>query len=90
MLDYVQDYDAALDPEIAGDDAYDFRVYLIPKLGPKTETDIAMTFVRLEELSPEQRDEVEKAMMIIREKQCRSPISTRSFPAKSSNACARR
>ena len=73
MLDYVQDYDAALDPEIAGDDAYDFRVYLIPKLGPKTEADIAMTFVRLEELAPEQRDEVEKAMMIIREKQV--PIS---------------
>jgi len=50
VLDYVQDYDAALDPEIAGDDAYDFRVYLIPKLGPKTEADIAMTFVRLEKL----------------------------------------
>jgi hypothetical protein len=73
VLDYVQDYDAALDPEIAGDDAYDFRVYLIPKLGPKTEADIAMTFVRLEELAPEQRDEVEKAMMIIREKQV--PVS---------------
>ena len=54
-------------------DAYDFRVYLIPKLGPKTDADIAMTFVRLEELAPEQRDEVEKAMMIIREKQV--PVS---------------
>ena len=90
MLDYVHDYDAALDPEIAGDDAYDFRVYLIPKLGPKTEADIAMTFVRLEELAPEQRDEVEKAMMIIREKQVPIANLDALLPGQASNACARR
>lgn len=68
ILDYIQDFDAALDPEVAGDMAYDFRIVLIPQLGPKTEADVAMTFVRLEELEPEQREQVEQALTIVREK----------------------
>lgn len=69
VLDYIQDFDAALDPEIAGSDAYDFRVVLIPQQGPKTEADVAMSFVRLDDLEPEHRDQVEHALTIIREKQ---------------------
>lgn len=69
VLDYIQDFDAALEPEVAGSDAYDFRVVLIPQQGPKTEADVAMSFVRLDELEPEQRDQVELALTIIREKQ---------------------
>lgn len=69
VLDYIQDFDAALDPEVAADSAYDFRVVLIPQTGPKTEADVAMSFVRLEELDDEQRVQIDKALTIIREKQ---------------------
>jgi hypothetical protein len=73
IVDYIQDFDAALEPGIASSDAYDFRVVLIPQLGPKSEADVAMTFVRLDELEPDQRAGVENAMTIIREKQV--PVS---------------
>jgi hypothetical protein len=73
VLEYVQDADAAVDPEAAADNAYDFRLYLIPHTGPPSEADAAMTFVRLEDLDAEQRAQVDAAMMIIREKQV--PVS---------------
>jgi hypothetical protein len=73
VLDYVQDADAAVDPALAADNAYDFRLYLIPHTGPPSEADAAMTFVRLEDLDDEQRAQVDAAMTIIREKQV--PVS---------------
>lgn len=69
VLDYIQDFDAALDPEVSADHAYEFRVVLIPQTGPKSEADVAMTFVRLEELEEAQRETVETALTVIREKQ---------------------
>jgi hypothetical protein len=68
ILDYVQDFDASLAPEVAGDQRYEFRVYLIPQTSSKTEADAAMTFVRLEELDDEQRAQVEQMRTIIRDK----------------------
>lgn len=73
VLEYVQDQDAAIDPSIATDNAYDFRLYLIPQTSSASEADTAMTFVRLDELDEEQREKVEAAMTIIREKQV--PVS---------------
>lgn len=69
ILDYIEDYDAALDPDIVDDSAYDFRVVLIPQQGPKSEADVAMSFVRMDELEDDQRTTVEHALTIIREKQ---------------------
>ncbi len=69
LVDYIEDFDAALDPETAGSDAYEFRVVLIPQVGPRSEADVAMTFAKLDELDAEQRDQVENALTIIREKQ---------------------
>jgi hypothetical protein len=69
VLDYVQDFDAALDPGVVADQAYDFRVYLLPQTSSKTDADVAMSFVRLDDLTSEQRAEIERAQTIIREKQ---------------------
>lgn len=69
VLDYVQDFDAALDPEVSSDQAYEFRVQLIPVTSSKTEADVAMSFVRLEDLDDDQREKVREAQTIIREKQ---------------------
>jgi hypothetical protein len=54
VLDYVQDFDAALDPDLVADQRYEFRIYLVPMTGPKTSADVAMSFVRLDELEPPQ------------------------------------
>ena len=69
VLEYVQDFDAALDPGVSAEQAYEFRVYLLPKTGPKTDADVAMTFVKLDELTPEQSVLMEQVQTVIREKQ---------------------
>lgn len=69
VLDYIQDFDAAVDADVAASDAYDFRVVLIPQRGPKTEADVAMSFVHVDDLEQDQRAHVEQALTIIREKQ---------------------
>ena len=68
VLEWVRDYEARLEQEISADQAYDFRVYLVPHSGPKTEADAVMTFVKPGELSDEQRQVVEQVQTIIREK----------------------
>ncbi|MEU8117619.1 DUF3644 domain-containing protein [Spirillospora sp. NPDC049024] len=69
VLDYVQDFDASVEFDISSDQSYDFRIYLVPKTGSKTEADVAMSFVRLEDLDKDQLGLMEKMQTVIREKQ---------------------
>ena len=48
-------FDAGLDSEVLDDQRYDFRVRLVPMLGPKSEADAAMEFVKLDELTEDER-----------------------------------
>lgn len=68
VLDWVQDFDASLEPGLSADQRFDFRIYLIPHTGPKSEADASMTFIREDELTDEQRAAVEQVRTIIREK----------------------
>lgn len=68
-LDWVRDFDAGLAPGVHDAPQFDFRVYLIPHTGPKTEADAAMTFVHLDQLDAAQRAVVDQVQTIIREKQ---------------------
>lgn len=68
VLEWVQDFDATLEPAIAADQKFDFRIYLIPHKGPKTEADAVMTFVKPEDLSDDQRAVMDQVQTIIREK----------------------
>jgi len=52
---FIAAFQADLDPTVREDPRYEFRIHLIPKIGAKTEADVAMTFVRADELSDEQR-----------------------------------
>jgi hypothetical protein len=54
--DFITEFEADLDQTIVRDQRYEFRVHLIPKLGPKTEADRALTFVREDELTNDQRE----------------------------------
>lgn len=66
---WVYDFDANLDPAVSSDQAFDFRILLIPLTGTKTTADLAMTFVRLDDLDDEQRAVIDCAQTIIRDKQ---------------------
>jgi len=68
VLEWVQDFDASVDPTVAAAPQFDFRVYLIPHTGPRTQADAAMTFVRLDDLSAEQRAAMDQVQTIIRDK----------------------
>lgn len=52
---FLTEFQSGLDPAIRDDVRYEFRLHLIPKIGPKADSDVAMTFVRFDELSDEQR-----------------------------------
>lgn len=68
VLDYLHDFDAGLDPDTADDHRYEFRIFLVPKTRSKTDADVAMSFVRIEELTEEQRDLMDRVQTVIREK----------------------
>ena len=53
--DIVAKYEAALDQSVLDDLRYDYRIRLVPIVGPKTEADLAVDFVRLDELSEDER-----------------------------------
>ncbi len=66
---YIREFDDSLPTEVRDSQAYDFRVILIPQTGPKTAADVAMRFVRLDELDETQLKELEKVQTIIRDKE---------------------
>jgi len=68
VLDWVQDFDASLEPGLSADQRFDFRIYLIPHVGPKTEADAAMTFINDADLTDDQRAAVDQVRTIIRDK----------------------
>jgi hypothetical protein len=78
---YVEEFDAALEEEVRGDHRYDFRVLLIPQTGPKSEADVAMRFVRLEELPEKQRSDLDVVQTIVRDKQVPVQHAGRSKPS---------
>jgi len=73
VTSYVEEYDEMLTDEVRSDYRYDFRIYLIPQTGPKTEADVAMRFVRLEDLPEEQRNQLEHVRTVVRDRQV--PVS---------------
>jgi len=48
-------FDAGLDSEVLDDQRYDFRIRLVPMLGPKSAADAAVEFVNLDELTDDER-----------------------------------
>jgi len=68
IMDWLQDFDASLEPGLSADQRFDFRIYLVPHTGSKTLADASMTFVRADELSDDQRAVLDQVQTIIREK----------------------
>ena len=76
--DFLACFEADLDPGITSDQRYEFRVNLVPKLGPKTQADRAMTFVREADLTSEERatlQELGRSGRVVVREQVRSVAS---------------
>lgn len=52
--DLVAKFEAAIDPALRDDLRYDYRVRLVPIIGSKTDADLAINFVKLDELSEDE------------------------------------
>ena len=52
---FLTEFESQVDPLVMQDHHYEFRVRLIPKIGSKSEADLALTFVREDELSDGER-----------------------------------
>jgi hypothetical protein len=59
LRDFFIDYRAGLDESITSDAAFEFRIEIIQKRAPKSDADMAVEFVRLEDLSQEEREAYE-------------------------------
>lgn len=68
VLDWVQDFDTSIEPDIAADQRFDFKVYLIPYKGAKTDADAAMTFVHEDQLTADQKGVMDQVRTIIRDR----------------------
>jgi hypothetical protein len=65
---YIESYDEQRDTATRIDYRYDFRVLLIQQTAPKTQADVAMRFVRLDELPDRQREQLQVVDTIVRDK----------------------
>jgi hypothetical protein len=54
--DLIAAFEADLDEGVTGDQRYELRIRLVPQLGPRAAADSAITFVREEDLTAEQRE----------------------------------
>lgn len=52
----ISDFEAGLDPETREDPRYELRVNLIERVGPKSDADLAIEFLRQDALTEEQRE----------------------------------
>jgi hypothetical protein len=68
VLEWVQDFETGLQPETLADQRLEFRVFLVPHKGPRATADASMSFIRADELTPEQTEALDRFQTIIQEK----------------------
>ncbi|WP_197945796.1 DUF3644 domain-containing protein [Phytohabitans suffuscus] len=71
--DLVARYESDLDRVVLEDLRYDYRIRLVPMVGPKSDADLAVNFVRLDELTEDERkvmvDAGRSGTVIVRDRQ---------------------
>jgi len=77
LRNFLVDYRAQLSPDVREDRRFEFRIEILQKRAPKSEADLAISFVREEELTEEERTAYEAlertGRVILREKE--RPVS---------------
>lgn len=60
LKSYITKFTQSLDKKVRDSDTFDYRVMLVPMKGSKSEAELAMTFVRAEDLTAQKRAELER------------------------------
>ncbi|ROS75586.1 DUF3644 domain-containing protein [Cellulomonas sp. PhB143] len=68
VLEWVQDFETGLQPDTLADQRFEFRVFLVPHKGPRTTADASISFIRMEDLTPEQTEALDQFQTIIQDK----------------------
>jgi len=67
---FLDQYRAALDPEVWNGSQFSFRVFLIPKIGNRPgSSDLAVEFVKYDESKPQEMDHYQRVLALIKERQ---------------------
>ncbi len=87
---YISKFEADLDPAVAGSEKFAYRVLLTPIKGPKTEADMAVTFVSQSDLTEEELEELKKAgkagTVFVNEKQREVGLLDKMLPKAAAQA----
>jgi Domain of unknown function (DUF3644) len=59
-LRYINDFHGGLGAEVASDARFEFRVHLVPQTGPRTDADMALNFISVDDLTAEERAMLER------------------------------
>ena len=86
VVSYITRFDAAVGDEIAGDPTYEFRVILIPKIGNKTNNEMAIEFLNVNELDEERRTQFEQALVLVRDRHVEVANQDRLKPSEVAKA----
>jgi hypothetical protein len=65
---FIETYDEAQDDAVRKSEAYEYRIYLMPKVSSKGKADLAVEFIDVSKAPPEQVETIERAQVIIRER----------------------
>ncbi|MBB0993651.1 DUF3644 domain-containing protein [Dietzia sp. SLG510A3-3B2-2] len=68
LQQWIYEFDSNLDESVSVSNGYDFRIFLIPQTGPKSQADAAVHFVNRNELSDDQSDIFEQVQVIVKNK----------------------
>ncbi len=70
MKSFLDQYRAALDPEVWNGSQFSFRVFLIPKIGNRPgSSDLAVEFVKYDETKPQEMEHYKRVLALIKERQ---------------------
>ncbi len=70
MKSFLDQYRAALDPEVWNGSQFSFRVFLIPKIGNRPgSSDLAVEFVKYDETKPQEMEHYQRVLALIKERQ---------------------
>jgi len=87
---YITKFEADLDPAVAGSEKFVYRVQLTPIKGPKTDADMAVTFVSQKDLTEAEVDELKKdgkaGTVFVTEKQREVGLKDKMLPKAAAKA----
>jgi hypothetical protein len=91
LKDFIDAYRAGLSNEVFSDSRYSFRVYLVPKTGNHlSSSDTAIEFIKYDPSHPEQFEDIEKDITLIKEKRVQVANQGRFRPSDVSKLVERR